>query len=43
MYKMGEYNAALFYIERAIQNQTEETSKEIYEHYKTIKRKHKKQ
>jgi Tfp pilus assembly protein PilF len=42
LYHLGEYETAWFYIQRAMDNQTEETTKEIREHYKSIKRKCKK-
>lgn len=42
LYKMGDCEGALFYIQRAIQNTTEDTKKEVTTHYKEIKRKCKK-
>jgi hypothetical protein len=38
---MGDYESALFYIQRAVVYETPETSKEIKMHYKKIKRKQK--
>ena len=42
LYKMGDCEGALFYIQRAMQNTTEDTKKEVTTHYKEIKRKCKK-
>lgn len=42
VFHLGDCEAAWFYIQRAIENQTKETSKEINEHYKIIKRQCKK-
>jgi predicted Zn-dependent protease len=42
MYTMGDYETALFYIQRAKDNANEETAKEIDEHLKAIQKKLKK-
>ena len=42
VFHLGDCESAWFYIQRALENQTKETSKEINEHYKTIKHKCKK-
>ena len=39
MYTMGDYETALFYIQRAKDNATKETQKEIDEHLKAILKK----
>jgi hypothetical protein len=39
---MGDYETALFYIQRAKDNANEETAKEIDEHLKAIQKKLKK-
>ena len=36
LYKKGDYQSALFFIERAIDNSTDELDKEIESHYKAI-------
>ena len=41
MYHTGDYESALFYIQRAMVYETPETSKEIKMHYEKIKRKQK--
>ena len=38
LYKKGDYQSALFFIERAIDNSTEVVDKEIKMHYKAIKK-----
>ena len=42
LYKMGDYESALFYIQRAKDNSKAEQQKEINEHHKAILRKCKK-
>ena len=42
VYKMGDYESALFYIQRAKDNSKAEQQKEINEHHKAILRKCKK-
>jgi hypothetical protein len=39
MYTKGDYENAYFYIQRAMENATEETKKEIIEHHKAIVKK----
>ena len=39
MYTMGDYETALFYIQRAKDNATKETQKEIDDHLKAILKK----
>ena len=42
MYHKGEYEAALFYIQRAIENADNKADKELNTHYKAIQKKQKK-
>ena len=38
MYKLGDCQSALFYLERAIENSGENVEKEIESHYKEVKK-----